>query len=94
MASIKEAFEAQRKYKIFASSLLMSYDAEAVAKFKIGKICEIDELKKHVNIRLIDFAHVFDANGERDENFLEGLGNLLELFKNYLKQLQKNNTNQ
>ena len=48
-----------------------------------------EELKKFVNIRLTDFAHVFDANGERDDNFLNGLSNLLDLFRNYMKNLQQ-----
>ena len=83
----------QRKYKIYASSLLLAYDAQAVQKFKANaknhdekKIDKKNELRKHVNIRLIDFAHVFNANGDKDENFIFGLTNLLDLFQRYLNR--------
>ena len=41
-------------------------------------------LSKSIRVRLIDFAHVFPANGERDDNFLFGLENILRLFENSL----------
>ena len=87
IAAIKEVFEMQRQYKIYASSLLLAYDSDAVRKLKNGEISE-EELEKFVNIRLIDFAHVFDANGERDDNFLFGLNNLLDLFNRFLQRVQ------
>ncbi len=88
MSRILEDFESQRKYKIFASSLLLSYDAAAVRRFK--KSGSIGDLQDGVSIRLIDFAHVFMANGERDDNFLFGLNNLLALFTSYLNKKRKN----
>ena len=93
ISEILEVFMTQRKYKIYASSLLLAYDAQAVQKFKANaknhdekKIDKKNELRKHVNIRLIDFAHVFNANGDKDENFIFGLTNLLDLFQRYLNQ--------
>jgi hypothetical protein len=80
-----ETFEKQRKYKIYASSILITYDAKAVKKFLDGKLSS-KKLGKSVSVRLIDFAHVFPAHGERDDNFLFGLENVLELFKNCLKK--------
>ena len=88
--AIRDVFELQRRYKIYASSLLLAYDSQAVRKFKNGKITQ-PHLAKAVNIRLIDFAHVFDANEERDDNFLHGLNNLLELFSQYLKRTEERN---
>ena len=85
--TIRDVFELQRRYKIYASSLLLAYDSEAVRNFRIGKITK-PRLANSVNIRLIDFAHVWDSNGERDDNFLNGLNNLLELFTQYLKRIE------
>lgn len=86
MLVIRDVFEMQRKYKIYASSLLMAYDTAAVRAFQAGKMT-LEELKKSVDIRLIDFAHVFDANGERDDNFLKGINNLIALFEAFLSRL-------
>jgi len=62
------------------SSLLLAYDAAAVKKFVGGSI-DRQELSRWTIVRVIDFAHVFDAEGLRDDNFLTGLENLLTLFK-------------
>lgn len=83
--AIYEAFESQRKYKIYGSSLLMAYDADAIKSLKDGKI-EKKELENYVNVKLIDFAHVFPAEGERDNNFLKGIANLLSLFEDFYKE--------
>ena len=80
MSQIFDLFNDQRKYKMFASSLLLAYDAEAVKKFVEGEI-DRNELGNWIIVRVIDFAHVFPAEGERDDNFLSGLENLLTLFK-------------
>lgn len=89
--AIRDVFEVQRKYKIYASSLLLTYDAKAVRQFKSSAVQDEDKLRKFVNIRLIDFAHVFDAHGQRDDNFLRGINNLIELFDSYLKRLALEN---
>jgi len=88
ITTIRDVFELQRRYKIYASSLLLTYDSQAVRNFKKGKITQ-PQLAQSVNIRLIDFAHVFDANGERDDNFLHGLNNLLDLFSQYQKRTEE-----
>ena len=84
--AIYEAFDSQRKYIIYGSSLLMSYDADAVKRFQDEDIDE-KELEKYVNVKLIDFAHAFPAEGAKDENFLRGLSNLLTLFEDFYKKL-------
>ena len=87
--AIYEAFDSQRKYIIYGSSLLMSYDADAVKQFEDGDIDE-KELEQFVNVKLIDFAHVFPAEGARDDNFLKGLANLLALFEDFYKKVSIN----
>jgi hypothetical protein len=49
-------------------------------RFSAGSI-DRHELSRSVIVRVIDFAHVFDADGERDDNFLTGVENLTTLFK-------------
>ena len=89
ISAVKEVFEMQRRYKFYASSLLLAYDTDSVRKFIQG-INDEEELKKSVRICLIDFAHVYDANDdELDENVLNGLGNLLDLFKDYMKRYEE-----
>ena len=34
-----------------------------------------------VDVRMIDFAHVFSAGGDYDENYLYGLNNLISSFQ-------------
>lgn len=84
--TIYETFKSQTKYKIYGSSLLMAYDADAIKRFKKGEMGK-KELEKYVNVKLIDFAHVFPSQGERDDNFLRGLDNLLSLFEDFYKRL-------
>ena len=83
MANIFNIYEEQRKYKMFASSVLLAYDAAAVRKFARNEI-DRNELSRWTIVRVIDFAHVFDAKSERDNNFLTGLENLTTLFKSSL----------
>ena len=47
--AIYEAFDSQRKYIIYGSSLLMSYDADAVNRFKLGDIDENALLNSLIN---------------------------------------------
>merc|ERR1711981_7075 len=88
ISAILKVFEDQRKYKFYASSLLMAYDAQAVKKFK-AKLISFEDLKMAVNVRVIDFAHVFEANGEPDENFITGLTNFLDLFTCYPNRIKR-----
>jgi len=83
MSNIYNVYNDQRKYKMFASSVLLAYDAAAVRKFLRNEI-DRTELSRWIIVRVIDFAHVFDAKGHRDDNFLTGLENLTTLFKSCL----------
>jgi len=42
-----------------------------------------DSLEKAVVLKMIDFAHVFPANGEADANYLNGLSHLIELVETF-----------
>ena len=44
-----------------------------------------NELEKFVQLKLIDFANVYEAAGEKDENFLSGLRNLISVFEEFSK---------
>jgi hypothetical protein len=67
----------QNRFEFISSSLLFAYSSD-----------EQDEL--HIELRMIDFAHVFPLAGSKclvegmahqDQNYLFGLRNLLQLFQ-------------
>jgi len=70
-------FGRQRRYHVYASSLLFVYDRAAVGRGRPA-------LAATARLKLIDFAHVFPAEGRLDENFLFGLGNLEDMFRRFL----------
>jgi len=74
-----EFFSQQTTYHVYASSLLFVYDYDALE----SENCNLRDL---VRLKLIDFAHVFPANGELDQNFLFGLRNLSSLFRKFLSK--------
>jgi hypothetical protein len=76
---ILDLYEKQRKYHTYATSILFAYDAKAVREFLDDG--DLERMKTSVRVNLIDFAHVFPAGGEPDENFLEGLRNLIKVFE-------------
>ena len=76
-------FGSQRRYHFYASSLLFIYDFDSL------QIGNMEKFKGSVKLKLIDFAHVFPANGVADDNFIHGLKNLCELFQK-LVSLNKN----
>ena len=84
LKEILRVFEVQSKYHIIGSSLLFTYDANAVRKFRNGSL-SANELEKFVQLKLIDFANVYEAAGEKDENFLSGLRNLISVFEQFSK---------
>lgn len=61
-------FEEQRSLQFYGSSLLIVYDSVS---------CEVD-------VKMIDFAHVFYESGKVDENYLFGARKLREAFRRYL----------
>ena len=81
LAHVAEFFGAQSLYHVYASSLLFVYDFSCL---KQSNPLEEDQLEKCVRLKMIDFAHVFPANGVRDENFLFGLENVRKLFAKFI----------
>jgi len=75
LKKIQSLFETQRSFHFFASSLLFVYDAEAVQNN-----IDTEELNNLVNLKMIDFAHVWPAEGEIDNNYLRGVTSLIQLF--------------
>jgi 1D-myo-inositol-tetrakisphosphate 5-kinase/inositol-polyphosphate multikinase len=77
LESLKDWFERQRLFLFIAASLFLSYDADLVAS-RPGP-AEWDPSK--VVLKMIDFAHVFPADGVKDDNFIFGLSNLIAIFR-------------
>lgn len=75
LKKIRSLFETQTSFHFFASSLLFVYDAEAVQNN-----IDTEELSNLVNLKMIDFAHVWPAEGEIDNNYLRGVNSLIQLF--------------
>ena len=53
-------------------------------KFRNGKLSATD-LEDFVQLKLIDFANVYESAGETDANFVSGLRNLVSLFENFAR---------
>ena len=79
---ILKVFENQTRYHIYGSSLLFTYDANAVRKYNNGKLSR-EEVEPYIHLKLIDFANVYNADGEKDLNFISGLKNVISLFKTF-----------
>ncbi|PAV77307.1 hypothetical protein WR25_19738 [Diploscapter pachys] len=70
---VAEWFAAQRSFHFFASSLLFVY--------------EMDETKlPNISVSMIDFSHVFPAEGHPDENYEHGLIHLRERLQSLLSR--------
>jgi len=84
---IRDWFLAQNSYRFFASSLLILY--ESYSKHDLGSQGSSDSeddrsslSKLRVDVRMIDFAHVYPAeNGQIDTNYVFGLNNLIQIFE-------------
>lgn len=76
----------QRSYKIRGSSILVVYDAEQLASVPLdvvkGKAVVAGEVWPKVIVKMIDFAHVLHSFGDRDENYIFGLENLINCISN------------
>jgi len=79
LEKIQELFEQQKTFHIFASSILFVYDAEA--------LITDEALEDNIVVKMIDFAHPFPANGELDENYLNGVTNLVSIFKEFAESI-------
>lgn len=75
LKDIEVFFENQTVFHVFGSSLLFIYDK--------GSSDTIS-----AQVRLIDFAHSFQADGKIDENYLFGLRNVRKLFETFIETKQ------
>uniref|UniRef100_A0A8R1XYV7 Kinase n=1 Tax=Onchocerca volvulus TaxID=6282 RepID=A0A8R1XYV7_ONCVO len=66
LCKLRKWFSSQRIYHFYASSILLIYEA-----------CM--ERPPNVFVKLIDFSHVFPANGAVDHNYLFGLNNVINI---------------
>ena len=93
-----KVFEAQRKYNFFSSSLLMAYDACAVRNMHLssgnntGQTTKEQKLENNVNVSIIDFANVVICQ-DKDENFVHGMNNLIQIFEGILSSPAVTNAN-
>lgn len=71
LRDIETFIEKQTAFHVFGSSLLFIYDLGSQGTTQ-------------AQVRLIDFAHSFPANGKIDENYLFGLQNVRKLFENFI----------
>ena len=77
LQEVVDFFERQDVYHVFASSLLFVYDLDVLET-------DTNQLDNLVRLKMIDFAHVFPANGIKDENFLFGAQNLHKMLREFL----------
>ncbi|KAH7298676.1 hypothetical protein KP509_25G053800 [Ceratopteris richardii] len=63
----------QTSYHFFASSILLMYDAESVARCSPVNTC--------ASVKLVDFAHVLTNQEAVDENYLQGLNSLIDILR-------------
>lgn len=72
----------QRIVHMFASSVLLTYDASKLEEI-IANSTSIppEDFSKWVKIHMIDFAHVYPAEGRKDCNYASGLSKLREVLK-------------
>jgi len=82
LSDVRQLFETQTRYHIYASSLLLVYDHQIFSN-ETARDSDDPKIGKHVRLRIIDFAHVFPANGTQDKNFIFGLDNLCKLFADF-----------
>jgi hypothetical protein len=85
LRGLLDVYKKQRNYLTFASSVLFVYDAAAVTRF----LADSDRvaLDASVNVKLIDFAHVFpNEDSVEDKNFTRGLKNLIRIIETLLEE--------
>lgn len=82
LAKIHQWFEVQEVAHFYASSILFVYEGYSQAK-------------PLVNVKMIDFSHVFMAEREscvagKDHNYIYGLKNIYKTFSDIMKGIQQN----
>ncbi|KAG1370255.1 inositol polyphosphate multikinase beta [Cocos nucifera] len=75
LLELKAWFEDQTLFHFYAASVLVMYEREEVEGRRAGG---------GVRVKLVDFAHVMEANGVIDHNFLGGLCSLIKFISEIL----------
>lgn len=70
---VKDYFHNQNSLQFYASSLLFVYEGDPTKK-------------PCVDMRMIDFSHVFRTQNVRDENYIQGLRYICGIFDRLLKK--------
>ncbi|KAK2156728.1 hypothetical protein LSH36_206g00030 [Paralvinella palmiformis] len=83
LKKIHDWFSIQTSYHFYASSLLFVYEG-LVTDVQIDQELSYEDM---VDVRMIDFTHVFPAHGLKDENCFIGVTKLLNQFKAALQLL-------
>jgi len=85
--AIQDLFMSQTRFRFYASSILILYDGISPEEIGSQGSSDSDDDPKHatlplVDVRMIDFAHVFDGEPNcLDENYLFGINNLIATFE-------------
>jgi len=74
LQKIQALFQVQTVFHLYGSSLLFVYDASACSS-------PDDDLERSASVKMIDFAHVWPAEGKVDNNYLNGVNSLISLFQ-------------
>ncbi|XP_059482158.1 inositol polyphosphate multikinase [Neocloeon triangulifer] len=69
LKKIVKWFEEQRHFHFYSSSILIAYDAKALSTFPLA------------TVNMIDFAHVFPAQGQPDANYVAGAQTLVQVLQ-------------
>ncbi|GJN21180.1 hypothetical protein PR202_gb08636 [Eleusine coracana subsp. coracana] len=77
LRELKAWFEVQTLFHFYSASILLGYDANAVAAAAPGG---------GVRVKLVDFAHVVDGDGVIDHNFLGGLCSLIKFISDIVDE--------
>lgn len=77
LRALEKMYSQQRIFHIFGSSILFVYDANVLLDDSLTK----ENLEESVVVKMIDFAHVHEANEEPDLNYIKGLQNLINLLE-------------
>lgn len=92
-------WRSQRSVHIYSSSVFIAYDAAALRSYRAditnapAGLYERYNGRKYkpfdtsaVRVNLIDFAHVNNANGKTDKNYLRGFENLVYLVEKLMNK--------
>ena len=78
ITAIRDFFNDQHQLQFFASSLLIVVEGEQDGPCTGDECDHADRLS---SVHMIDFAHAFFVQNEKDENYLFAINNLIKYFE-------------